>query len=239
MLKKIFIIIIALFGFFGCTVLELHDGGKQMVVENINITKLPHDGFKIFEQNKYTYIDPFQLSEENEKADLILVTHGHYDHCSVEDIKKIVQLDTVIVATPDCISKLSKLEVKEIRPIKPGDNTTIFGFGIEAVSAYNIGKQFHPKENDWVGYVLTINNKRIYHAGDTDRIPEMKELKNIDIALMPVSGTYVMTVEEAAKACDDIKPKVAIPMHYGSIVGSKTDAQKFKDIAKCKVEILE
>lgn len=210
-----------------------------MVIEGINITKLPHDGFKIFEENKFVYIDPYQLKGNNEKADIILVTHSHYDHCSVQDIKMIAQHSTIIIAPPDCISKLSKLEIKGIKLVKPGDTMIVEGVGVEAVPAYNIGKQFHPKEQEWVGYILTIKKKRIYHAGDTDRIPEMKELKNIDLALIPVSGTYVMTPEEAAEACKDIKPKVAIPMHYGSIVGSKSDAERFKGLVKCRVEILE
>ncbi len=222
----------------GCAGQKKIEGGN-MVVEGINISKLPHDGFKIYEQNKFIYIDPFQLNDVNEKADLILITHGHYDHCSVEDIKKIIQPSTIIITTPDCISKLSKMEVREIKTMAPGDSATVYGFSIEAVPAYNIGKQFHPKEQEWVGFVIAASGKRIYHAGDTDRIPEMKDLKNIDIALLPVSGTYVMTAEEAAEACSDIKPKVAIPMHYGSIVGSPSDAEKFKELTKCRVEILE
>ena len=104
--------------------------------------------------------------------------------------------------------------------------------------AYNLNKQFHPKSNGWMGVVVTVSGKRIYHAGDTDNIPEMSNLKNIDIALLPVSGTYVMTAEEAADAANRIMPKMAVPMHYGSIIGTRADAERFRQLCKCKVEIL-
>lgn len=210
-----------------------------MKIEGISIQKLPHDGIQIAEKSKFLYIDPFHLKKSYEKANVILITHSHYDHCSIEDIKKLSFDQTIIIATPDCISKLSNLKIKDIKPITPGASMTIDGFMIEAVPAYNIDKEFHPKAQEWVGYIVTVNKKRIYHAGDTDHIPEMKSFKDIDIALLPVSGTYVMTAKEAVLAVSDIKPKIAIPMHYGSIVGNSADAEYFKEHAKVKTIILK
>ncbi|MCD6463905.1 MBL fold metallo-hydrolase [Candidatus Woesearchaeota archaeon] len=172
-------------------------------------------------------LDPFKISRQV-KADIVLITHEHFDHCSVEDLEKVVTTETIIVCPPDCQSKLARVNVKEVLPISPGKTVSVKGVTIRAVPAYNTNKPFHPKENEWVGYVLTIDGVTIYHAGDTDLIPEMKELQNIDIAMLPVSGTYVMNAQEAAEAVKIIKPKIAIPMHYGSIVGSLQDAEKFK-----------
>ncbi|MEA1912533.1 MAG: MBL fold metallo-hydrolase [candidate division WOR-3 bacterium] len=191
---------------------------------------LGHDTFKI--TNKLTiYTDPYNLKGELEKGDLILVTHDHYDHFSLEDIKKIEKDDTVIVAPPDCARKRSN-----IISIEVGERKELKGVQIQAVPAYNIGKDFHPKRNKWVGYIFIVDNVRIYHAGDTDIIPEMEDFK-CDIALLPVSGIYVMTPDEAAEAALKINPKVAVPMHYGSIVGSLNDAKKFKEKLEGKIEV--
>jgi L-ascorbate metabolism protein UlaG (beta-lactamase superfamily) len=192
---------------------------------------LGHDTFKIVGE-KVIYTDPFKIKKKD-SADIILITHEHFDHCSPDDIKAIQGANTIIVTTPDCAKKLSG----KIKTVKPGDKITVGGIEIEAVPSYNTNKQFHPKANAWVGYIFTVRGQRIYLAGDTDYIPEMKTFKNIDIALLPVSGTYVMTAEEAIKAALDIKPKTAIPMHYDSIVGSKYDAQKFADGLKGKIEV--
>lgn len=197
-----------------------------------NINWLGHAGFKITGE-KIVYIDPFKISE-TEPADIIIVTHEHFDHLSPDDIKKIQTGKTIIITTPDCYSKVSG----NVKTISPGITVNVDGIKIEAVPAYNSNKQFHPKANGWIGVIVTINGKRIYHAGDTDNIPEMSNLKNIDIALLPVSGTYVMTAEEAADAANRIMPKVAVPMHYGSIIGTKDDAEMFMKLCKCKVEIL-
>ncbi len=206
-------------------------GGKEVRKMTKNIHWLGHDTFKIVGE-KTIYTDPFKLRKKD-KADIILITHEHYDHCSPEDVEKIQGPDTVIVATPDCAGKLSG----NVKTVKPGDKINISGIDIEAVPSYNTNKPFHPRHNNWVGYIFTVEGQRIYIAGDTDYIPEMKDFK-CDIALLPVSGTYVMTAEEAVKAALDIKPKVAIPMHYGSIVGSKKDAEKFADALKGKIEVI-
>lgn len=188
---------------------------------------LGHDSFRIVGE-KVIYTDPYKLKRAD-KADIILITHEHYDHCSPEDIKKIQGPHTVIVATADCCAKLSGT----LKTVKPGSRINVGGIEIEAVPAYNINKQFHPKENGWVGYVFTVRGQSIYLAGDTDYIPEMNTIK-ADIALLPVSGTYVMTAEEAVSAALAISPKVAVPMHYGSVVGTKKDAQRFADGLKVK-----
>jgi L-ascorbate metabolism protein UlaG (beta-lactamase superfamily) len=194
---------------------------------------LGHDSFRL-EGEVTVYIDPWKLPPNSPKADIILITHDHYDHCSPEDVAKIQKADTVIVTIPAAARKLKG----EVKTVKPGDKITVKGVEIEAVPAYNTDKQFHPKGAGHVGFIVTLGGKRIYHAGDTDFIPEMKGLK-VDIALLPVSGTYVMTAEEAAKAADAIKPEVAIPMHYGEIVGSERDAERFKELTSVQVTILK
>jgi L-ascorbate metabolism protein UlaG (beta-lactamase superfamily) len=202
--------------------------GVNVMVKNIYW--LGHDTFKIVGE-KVIYTDPFKI-KKNDTADIILITHEHFDHCSPEDIKAIQGQKTVIVTTSDCAQKLSG----NIKIVKPGDKINVEGVEIEAVPAYNTNKQFHTKDKGWVGYIFTVEGQRIYIAGDTDHIPEMKNFK-VDIAILPVSGTYVMTAQEAIKAALDIKPKIAIPMHYGSIVGSKNDAKKFADGLKGKIEV--
>jgi len=188
-----------------------------------NITWLGHDGVLIKGNGKAIIIDPFQI-KECEPADIILVTHEHYDHCSPEDINKVRKDSTMIVTEADSAKKLSG----DVRVVQPGDKLTVSGIEIEAVPAYNTNKNFHPKQNGWLGFIVAVDGVRIYHAGDTDLIPEMGSLE-VDIAILPVSGTYVMTAEEAIEAAKIIKPKLAIPMHYGAIVGSADDARRFCD----------
>jgi len=183
---------------------------------------LGHDGFSIQGAGAHVVIDPYQV-RQSAPADIILVTHAHYDHCSVADIEKLQADGTVIVTEPESALKLTG----DVRIVKPGDQLTINEIHIEAVPAYNTDKKFHPKSKNWLGFVVTIDGVRIYHAGDTDLIDEMADL-SVDIALLPVSGTYVMTADEAVQAAKSIQPKIAIPMHYDSIVGSRSDAQTFK-----------
>ncbi len=182
---------------------------------------LGHDTFRI-DGSKVIYFDPYEI-QEGPKADLVLITHDHFDHCVPPDVKKVQKADTIIVTESNSARKLEG----DIRKIKPGDSVTIEGVTIEGVPAYNTDKEFHPKANGWLGFIVTIDGVRIYHSGDTDFIPEMKEM-DVDIAMLPVSGTYVMNADQAVEAARAINPKLAIPMHYGAIVGDDSDAQKFK-----------
>jgi L-ascorbate metabolism protein UlaG (beta-lactamase superfamily) len=191
---------------------------------------LGHDGFRI-DAAKTIYIDPFQL-QSGVPADLVLISHDHFDHCSPDDLKKIQKKDTVIVTDKASAAKLAG----DRRIMKPGDKLNVLGFDIEAVPSYNTNKQFHPKADGKLGFILTVDGVRIYHAGDADFIPEMKTIK-ADIALLPVSGTYVMTADEAVQAALAIQPKVAIPMHYGAIVGAASDARHFAEKLKGKIEV--
>ncbi|MEN9625984.1 MAG: hypothetical protein RL557_312, partial [archaeon] len=176
------------------------------------------------------------------KADIIFITHAHYDHCSIEDIKKIIKPETIVVSTNDVQSKLGKVapHVNSLL-VESGKEYTVNGINFHTVHSYNLGKQFHPRDNAWVGYIIDCGGTRLYHAGDSDFIKEMHSVK-ADVCLFPVGGTYTMNAEEATRAAEIIKPSLAIPMHWGSIVGTKNDAERFVNGCKEKgirAEILE
>lgn len=202
-----------------------------------------HDTFTI--SNGVTIcVDPFKLSKSI-TADLVLISHNHFDHLSEEDLNKVTNENSIIVTARECLSQLNEIKCKQVIGLLPEEEQTISNVTIKAVPAYNIDKinpdtkkPFHPKEDKKIGFIVTINGKSIYHTGDSDFIPEMKNL-GPDVLLIPVSGTYVMTAQEAAQAVEEIKPKLAIPMHYGTIVGDENDAKEFKDLVKtCEVQIL-
>ena len=194
---------------------------------------LGHDGFRLSIEGATLYFDPFQLSGSLPPADLILVSHEHYDHCSPEDIEKIRKPETVILTEPKAAGKLQG----NVISLTPGQSHEVAPFAVTAVPAYNTNKKFHPASNSWLGFIVTVNGVRIYHAGDTDLLPEMKDF-DVDIALLPVSGTYVMTAEEAAQAALEINPKVAIPMHFDSIVGVRDDAEKFAEMLRGRIPVI-
>lgn len=191
------------------------------------ITWLGHASFFFNDTNGKTiyYIDPFDLHSRNlNKADLVFITHAHPDHCSFEDLKKILKEDTVVIAPPDCLS-LIDIENEKF-PVSPSQQYTVRNFDFLTLPAYNAKPerlQAHPKTNNWVGYVFTINGRKFYHAGDTDYIPEMETLRaiHIDVAMLPIGGTYTMDATEAAKAANSINAKVTIPMHYKRLLGDK------------------
>ncbi|MBN1797663.1 MAG: MBL fold metallo-hydrolase [Spirochaetales bacterium] len=195
---------------------------------------------KIVTSEKTIYIDPFEIPNQD-KADIILITHPHFDHLSEPDLKKLGIKDTVFVV-PDnrqCIDTVEKLFNKKPVIFKPGEQATVAGVKIQAVPAYNVvKKERHPQAFGYLGYILTIEGIRIYHAGDTERIPEMKTF-SCDIALLPLGQTYTMnSVEEAAQAALDVKARIAIPIHYGSYEGTLADAYKFKELLEKKVLVI-
>jgi L-ascorbate metabolism protein UlaG (beta-lactamase superfamily) len=195
------------------------------MLENIEV--LCHSSIKI-NKGKVIYIDPFKIDNEYKDADIIFVTHDHYDHYSEEDINKIKKDDTIIVAPEELMTKILKsgFNPQNMIIVEPNETKNVLGIKFETVPAYNTNKQFHPKENNWVGYILEINNIRYYIAGDTDITEENLKVK-CDVAFVPVGGTYTMNFEEAAKLINKIRPKVAVPIHYGSIVGTNKDAEDF------------
>jgi len=194
---------------------------------------LGHAGFRI-EGSSIVYIDPYRIKEQNPpKADYILVTHSHYDHLSDADIRKIVKDTTTLISTPDCIAQFKGKKAA----IKPGEELEFGTLKVKAVPAYNLTKSFHQKSSGWVGFLVTLDDITFYHSGDSDAIPEMADIK-ADVVLLPVGGTYTMDAQEAAEVASKINPRVAIPMHYGAIIGSANDAIQFKRYATCPVKIL-
>lgn len=208
-----------------------------------NVTWYGHDAFKIIGGGAVVYLDPWQLPAGAEPANIVLVSHDHFDHCASDDVARVANTGTAVLAAAACIEKLSGV-AGTVRAVQPGERIELGGVIVETVPAYNIdkfrepGKPFHPKESGYVGFIVTLEGKRYYHTGDSDFVPEMKTLGAIDVAFLPVSGTYVMTAEEAAAAAQAIRPAVAVPMHYGSIVGTAEDAARFKGLANVPVEIL-
>jgi L-ascorbate metabolism protein UlaG (beta-lactamase superfamily) len=211
----------------------LQEKETAMNVQDVvkKITWLGHDVIRL-EGSTVVYFDPYQISTTR-PADLILVSHDHFDHCSPEDVEKIQTGDTIIVTDASSAKKLKG----DVRVVAPGDRLQVKGVDIEVVPAYNTNKEFHPKAAAMLAFVVNLDGVRYYHAGDTDFIPEMKNLK-VDVAFLPVSGTYVMTADEAVEAARTIKPKLAIPMHYGAIVGSEDDAVRFKKALAGQVDVV-
>ncbi len=207
---------------------------RKEAVMGITIQWLGHASFRICYEDKVIYIDPWKLKESAGDATLVLVSHSHYDHYSPEDIAKVSGPDTKLIASADVIAKAKAGEA-----IMPGLTVALEGIWLNGVAAYNPDKQFHPKANNWVGFIIEIGSTRIYYAGDTDLTEEMKVLKDIDVALLPVGGTYTMDAKEAAEATMQIKPKLAIPYHWGDIIGERNDAERFAESAACEVKILE
>jgi L-ascorbate metabolism protein UlaG (beta-lactamase superfamily) len=207
--------------------------GKEKAMP-VNLQWFGHASFRISNGSDVIYIDPWKLKDTPHDATIVLVSHSHNDHYSASDIAKVSGMTTKFIAAEDVIKKQGKGQALE-----PGQSIDVNGIKITGIPAYNPAKQFHPRANNWLGFVIEIAGKRIYYAGDTDTTDEMKALKNIDLALLPVGGTYTMSASEAADATKQFKPKQAIPYHWGDIVGSKTDADNFKKLAGCPVTILK
>jgi L-ascorbate metabolism protein UlaG (beta-lactamase superfamily) len=190
---------------------------------------LGHDSFR-WDGPPVIYFDPWRLEGDLPQADLVLVSHEHSDHCSPEDVRAVSGPDTLVLAGGSAAEKLPGA-----RAVRPGEHLPVAGVEVDMVPAYNTNKfrspgvPFHPKDAGHVGYIVTVDGVRVYFAGDTDHIPEMADF-GCDVALLPVSGTYVMTVEEAVEAARAIAPQVVVPMHYGAGIGTGGDGERFAEL---------
>lgn len=191
---------------------------------------LGHASFRV-DVHKIIYLDPFEL-RKGPKADLIFISHDHYDHCSPGDVEKIKGPNTWIITEKDSAKKLKG----NIKVVSPGDELELEGIRIRILPAYNQKKDFHPKSKGWIGFLLHVEGHTLYHTGDSDLIPEMEGLRP-DVALLPVSGTYVMDADMASEAAIKIQPRVVIPMHYGSFIGDLEDARRLKKALEGKIEV--
>ena len=205
------------------------------MLESIEI--LCHSCIK-FNKGEVIYFDPFKIEKNYNDADVIFITHDHYDHYSEEDIDKVIKEETIIVAPEDLLTKLLKkgFERDNMVLVTPNQKYIVKGIEFQTIPAYNVNKQFHPKANEWVGYVLKIEGVTYYIAGDTDITEENKKVK-CDVAFVPVGGTFTMDYKEAAELINEIKPKIAVPTHYGSIVGEKSDGISFSKLVSPEIEV--
>jgi len=205
---------------------------------------LGHSGFRVSAGRTTIYIDPYRVPEGAPPADLILVTHGHYDHFSPQDIETLSDRRTWLIA-PAAVAERVGGRVLSIAPGEVIEPEFAHGVSIRALAAYNTskrnaeGRAFHPREAGWVGYDVNVRGERLYHAGDTDVIPEMDQVTGVDVALLPVSGIYVMTAEEAAEAARRIQPRLAVPMHWGEHIGTEDDARRFAELTPVPTLIME
>lgn len=210
---------------------------KFFEINKVKIEWLGHATFRVID-DLILYFDPYVLDKDPKKADVILISHDHFDHKDEEAIKKISREDTIIVGPKTAVSNYKNAKI-----VKPYDEIEVKGLSIKAFPSYNPSKPFHPKEKQYVGFIVTLHNVKIYHPGDTELIEEMKELsrENIDVALLPIGGTYVMDVDQALKAVEFIRPKYVIPMHFGKwkSIELKADVERFKKESKVEVVVLE
>lgn len=188
------------------------------------------------EFDKVVYVDPLHLKEETHDADIILITHSHWDHLSIEDILKCRKEETIIVTVSDSYGKLSPyFKSDHLILVKPEEEFSVLGISIQTVPAYNLNKIFHLKEYQWVGYIITIENQKYYFMGDTDALDSMKEI-SCDYLFIPIGGNYTMTVDEAVELTNQMKPKVVVPIHYGTIVGDANLGEIFSKKIDSKIE---
>ena len=195
------------------------------MIEDIEV--LYHSSIRI-SKNKIIYIDPFKIDKNYNDADIVFITHDHFDHYSEEDIDKVINENTTIIIPEEMLTKILRKGINKnaVITVESNKEYMVQGIKFETIPAYNTNKTFHPKENDWVGYIITLDGIRYYIAGDTDITEENRKVK-CDVAFVPVGGTYTMDFKEAAQLINEIQPKIAIPIHYGSVVGTNQDATDF------------
>ena len=204
------------------------------MLENVEV--LYHSSIKI-KDNKIIYIDPFKIDKDYNDADIVFITHDHFDHYSEEDIDKVINENTTIIIPEELLTKILRKGINKnaVITVESNKEYMVQGIKFETIPAYNTNKTFHPKENDWVGYIITLDGIRYYIAGDTDITEENRKVK-CDVAFVPVGGTYTMNYSEAAELVNIIKPKIAVPIHYGSIVGTKQDATNFIELLHSSIK---
>ncbi|MFN3804867.1 MAG: MBL fold metallo-hydrolase [Pyrobaculum sp.] len=209
----------------------------------LEISWLGHDAFRI-KKDVAVYIDPYQIQVGEPKADIVFITHEHFDHCEPASIKRVLKPSTIVVApgvAKPCVNKVTQ----NMLEISPGETRDVGSLQVVAYPAYNLNKfrdpsrgvVFHPKEDGRVGYLIEWGGVKIFHVGDSDFVPEFREVR-ADVVFVPVSGVYVMTPQEAAEFVNTIKPKVAIPMHYGAIVASRREAEEFRRLVAPGIEVV-
>lgn len=209
-----------------------------------SVVWLGHAGFRIEARGATVYIDPYRVPAGAPPADAILITHGHYDHFSPQDVEALSHDETWLIA-PAAVAERASGQVASIAPGETIELDHLRGIDVTAIAAYNTSKRdsdgnvFHPRDAGWVGFDVNVRGERLYHAGDTDVIPEMDAVVGVDVALLPVCGGYVMTAGEAVEAARRIQPRVAVPMHWGSHLGTRADADEFAERAPVEVRVLE
>ena len=199
-----------------------------------NIEVLIHSSIK-FSKDIIIYFDPYKINKDYHDADIIFITHSHYDHYSPLDIKKVIKDNTIVVCSKDVKEELLKLNINNIIEVVPNKDYEVLNIKFKTIPAYNVNKNFHPKENNWVGYLINYNNVKYYIAGDTDITEENKNII-CDVAFVPIGGTFTMDYKEAANLINEIQPKIAVPIHYGFIVGNKDDGIKFSKLLNNNIE---
>ena len=181
--------------------------------------------------DKTLYFDPFQIEDNFKDADIIFITHNHYDHFDIESINKVKNEKTIVVAPKSMKDDIDVIDFKEYIYLEPNEETSIDNISIKSIPAYNNDKQFHPRNNNWLGYIVSYNNVTYYIPGDTDKTKESESVR-CDIAFVPIGGHFTMDVDEATELIKTINPKIVIPIHYGTIIGNINDGNRLKDSLK-------
>lgn len=204
------------------------------MLENIEV--LCHSSIR-FNKGLIIYFDPFKINKDYNDADIIFITHSHYDHYSEEGISKVIKDNTTIVVPKDLEDRALQFGFakEHIIVVSPNEEYSVLGINFKTIPAYNTNKNFHPKSNEWVGYIVNLDQTTYYIAGDTDITEENRQVK-CDVAFVPIGGTYTMTYSEAAELINEIKPQIAVPIHYGLIVGNKEDANNFANLVDKEIE---